>query len=39
MTFTEYGNSAYTQVKQLMDPDTHINEDGLLGDQQDDDWS
>ena len=39
VTFTEYGNSAYTQVKQLMDPDTHINEDGLLGDQQDDDWS
>ena len=36
--FTEYGNSAYTQVGDLRDHDTPINEQGLL-EEEEDEWS
>ena len=42
VTFTEYGNSAYTQVGDLRDQDTHINDQGLLEEEEEeveDEWS
>ena len=39
VTFTEYGNSAYTQVGDLRDHDTPINDQGLLEEEEEDEWS
>ena len=41
VTFTEYGNSAYTQVGDLRDNDTPINDQGLLEEEGEgeDEWS
>ena len=40
VTFTDYGNSAYTQVEGLRDSNTPINDQGLLEEEeQEDEWS
>ena len=39
VTFTDYGNSAYTQVEGLRDSNTPINDQGLLEEVEEDEWS